>query len=46
LFVISENGILAATPDALVGDNGILEIKCPKCKPIEEPLRKFIFGIF
>jgi len=43
LFVWRENGILAASPDALVGDNGILEIKCPQCKPMEEPLRKTSF---
>jgi len=29
LIVSLENGILGASPDGLVGDDGILEIKCP-----------------
>ncbi|XP_063931863.1 uncharacterized protein LOC135143855 [Zophobas morio] len=30
LFVDLENGFLAASPDGLIGENGILEVKCPK----------------
>jgi hypothetical protein len=29
LFVSLENGILAASPDGLVGNDGLLEVKCP-----------------
>ena len=29
MFVSLENGIFAASPDGLVGDGGIVEIKCP-----------------
>lgn len=29
LLVSSENGILASSPDGLVGDDGLLEVKCP-----------------
>ncbi len=28
-FVSLENGIFGASPDGLVGDNGLLEVKCP-----------------
>ena len=29
LFVSLENGIFAASPDGLLGDDGLLEVKCP-----------------
>lgn len=34
-FVSTEHGFLGASPDGLVGDTGILEIKCPKHDPTE-----------
>ena len=29
---LTDNGLAGATPDALVGDDGLLEIKCPMAK--------------
>jgi hypothetical protein len=29
LFVSLENGVLGASPDGIVGDDGIIEVKCP-----------------
>jgi len=43
VFLSGEIGILAASPVALVGDNGILKNKCVECKPVEEPFRKTSF---
>lgn len=40
LFIYAENGILAASPDGLVGSNGIIEIKCPAVRPLELCTRK------
>lgn len=31
LFVDSEQFYLAASPDGLIGDDGLVEIKCPSC---------------
>ena len=28
-FILADNGLLGASPDRLVGDDGLLEIKCP-----------------
>jgi len=43
LFVSLENGILAASPDGLLGDDGILEVKCTKVEPQALPFRKSTF---
>jgi putative phage-type endonuclease len=38
-FVYAKNGILGASPDAILGTDGILEIKCVNCPPTQIPLR-------
>ncbi|XP_057652475.1 uncharacterized protein LOC130891643 [Diorhabda carinulata] len=46
LFVDAENPYLAATPDGLIGDNGIIEVKCPysaaKTTPIDAIQKQII----
>jgi hypothetical protein len=39
LFVYSTKGFLAASPDGLIGEDGILEIKCTTVPPDKIPLR-------
>lgn len=39
LFVWLLNGILAASPDGLIGIDGLVEIKCITCKPNQVPGR-------
>ncbi len=47
LFISEENGVLGASPDGLIGQHGILEVKCPNCKPEDIPNRndKFLIKI-
>jgi hypothetical protein len=46
LFISPENGILAASPDGLLGDDGILEVECVTCVPEKIPKRPDSFLIF
>jgi len=40
LFISLENGVLAASPDGLIGTDGLLEIKSSSCKPTDILKRK------
>lgn len=46
LFISLENGVLAASPDGLIGEDGLLEVKCTTCPPDEVPRRSDKFLVF
>lgn len=39
LFIDLDNGFLAASPDGLIGADGIAEVKCPESRKNEEPAK-------